>query len=494
MSFGGSAFGASTTAAPGSTTIFGQSTASKPAGSLFGSTQPTTSTFTGFGQPQQQQQTQQPAQGISLFGGGQQQQQPTTSMFGQPANTQAAPGTSLFGGTTQSQTTPGTSLFGGTAQQPQPQGTGTSLFGGMTPQPQSTVGTSLFGGAQQQQQQQQQQPQGTTGTSSFGTTQQQQSQPTAGTSLFGSTAQPSAPTQPTTGLFGGQQPAQQGLFSSTLQPQPTLPALGTGSTTTGPSLFGVQQSISPVQPTGQVLFSRSTKFNDLPEDIKKKFEALDAHIHGRIQISNDLKQRKLGQEPTKGQELIREVHKELLSVTSMIQADAQFIRDLKAKTEQAVQDTVAAIPHHRWLQEPTATHRLLEKLCLVPVGVRISTRADSSRADWIPTPRFFTRMSKEMQERLQWCKNTIEQIERKLSSTVTQQQNTPQAIASALQTQHAVFVSLAAKTATVDAELQKLKALYTQLWRARTGSVRDPFNDLDRGNGSDFGMESLQVK
>lgn len=398
-------------------------------------------------------------------------------MFGQPANTQAAPGTSLFGGTTQSQTTPGTSLFGGTAQQPQPQGTGTSLFGGMTPQPQSTVGTSLFGGAQQQQQQQQQQPQGTTGTSSFGTTQQQQSQPTAGTSLFGSTAQPSAPTQPTTGLFGGQQPAQQGLFSNTLQPQPTLPALGIGSTTTGPSLFGVQQSmsISPVQPTGQVLFSRSTKFNDLPEDIKKKFEALDVHIHGRIQISNDLKQRKLGQEPTKGQELIREVHKELLSVTSMIQADAQFIRDLKAKTEQAVQDTVAAIRIIDGFKSPQQHTVYLKNYASFPL-------------------EFFTRMSKEMQERLQWCKNTIEQIERKLSSTVTQQQNTPQAIASALQAQHAVFVSLAAKTATVDAELQKLKALYTQLWRARTGSVRDPFNDLDRGNGSDFGMESLQVK
>ncbi|KIK24076.1 hypothetical protein PISMIDRAFT_678578 [Pisolithus microcarpus 441] len=482
MSFGGSAFGASTTAAPANTSMFGQTTASKPAGSFFGSNQPTTSTFTGFGQPQQQQQqqqqTQQPAQNTSLFGGGQ-QQQPTTSLFGQQAKgtttsgtslfggttqPQTTSGTSLFGSTTQPQTTPGTSLFGGTAQQPQ--GTGTSLFGGPTPQPQSTTGTSLFGGAQQQQPQ---------GTSLFGTT-QQQPQPNTGTSPFGTTTQPA---QQTAGLFGGQQPAQQGtgLFGSTLQPQATLPAFGTGSTTTGPSLFGVQQSlsISPVQPTGQVLFSKSTKFNDLPEDIRKKFEALDSYIHGRIQISNDLKQRKLGQEPTKGQELIRQVHKELLSVTSMIQADAQYVRDLKAKTEQAVQDTIAATRIVDGFKNPQQHAVYLKNYASFPL-------------------EFFTRMSREMQERLQWCKNTIEQIERKLSSTVTQQQNTPQAIATALQAQHAVFVSLAAKTATVDAELQKLKALYTQLWRAKTGSVRDPFNDLDRGNGSDFGMESLQVK
>ena len=110
----------------------------------------------------------------------------------------------------------------------------------------------------------------------------------------------------------------------------------------------------------------------------------------------------------------------------------------------------------------------------------------------------------------------LKQIERKLSSTAVQAQATPQGkpgrpvyihslthdpspfctysvISSTLQTQHAIFVSLAAKTAAVDAELQKVKALYTQLWRAKTGSMRDPFNDLDRGSGGDFGMESLRV-
>ena len=70
----------------------------------------------------------------------------------------------------------------------------------------------------------------------------------------------------------------------------------------------------------------------------------------------------------------------------------------------------------------------------------------------------------------------------------------PSAIASTLQAQHATFVALASKTAALDAELQKVKALYTQLWRAKTGSMRDPFNELDQGNGTEFGLERLSGK
>lgn len=55
-------------------------------------------------------------------------------------------------------------------------------------------------------------------------------------------------------------------------------------------------------------------------------------------------------------------------------------------------------------------------------------------------------------------------------------------------------MALAAKAAAIDAELQKLRTLYTQLWRQKTGSMRDPFNDLDRGTDVNFGLESLSAK
>ena len=69
-------------------------------------------------------------------------------------------------------------------------------------------------------------------------------------------------------------------------------------------------------------------------------------------------------------------------------------------------------------------------------------------------------------------------------------------ISATLQAQHATFLALASKTASVDAELQKLKAVYAQLWRAKTGSVRDPFNDgvKPAETGSDFGLGGLHVR
>ena len=65
-----------------------------------------------------------------------------------------------------------------------------------------------------------------------------------------------------------------------------------------------------------------------------------------------------------------------------------------------------------------------------------------------------------------------------------------------LQVQHGTFLSLASKTAAVDAELQKIKALYTQQWRSKTGSVRDPFNDSAKRSETpaDFDLSSLAVR
>ena len=108
---------------------------------------------------------------------------------------------------------------------------------------------------------------------------------------------------------------------------------------------------------------------------------------------------------------------------------------------------------------------------------------------------------------------SMKQIERKLASLTNQTQYTPQGgsfsllslliygvlgLAATLQAQHTTFLALAARTATLDAELQKIKALYTQLWRAKTGSVRDPFNELDMdqsiSSSTTLGLSGMQIR
>jgi nucleoporin p58/p45 len=422
--------------APANTSTFG---APKPPGSLFGGTTQQT-TGSSFTPPSGQQ----PAQSSNLFGGGfgvQNQQQPQ-----QPAST---------------------GMFGQPVQQQQQQPASTGLFG----QPQQPASTGLFG---------QPAPTGMFGQSA----QQQPQQPAASTSIFGQPTQQ----QQSTGLFG--QPASTGMFGQPAQQQPQQQPSIFGQPSQqqqqpqqnpfGSSLFGntvnyPSASLSTtMQPTGPPQFTKSTKFNDLPDELKKVFETIDSHIQGRVQISKELQQLKLGEQAIKGQEALRAVRKELVGVTSVVRSDVLFTRDLKAKTDQAVQDTIIATGIVDGFRNPQQS-AYLKNHATFPLD-------------------FFTRITVQMKERLQWYKSTIEQIERKLSSTANQMQTTPQAISATLQAQHATFIALASKTATLDAELQKIKALYTQLWRQKTGSMRDPFHDLDRNSGGDFGFESLHVK
>jgi len=398
-------------------------------------TQP--SLFSGFTQQNQQSQQQgQPTQ--SLFGNvgqiQQQQQQPGLSLPGQPPVNQSGGTPSLFGSSTtnaaQPPSTGGTSTFGGSWNTGNPL-LPKSAFGGGAPTGQFQIGTglSLFG----------QQPQP-----------QQQQNTGFGTSFL-------APDQ--------NQAQQASAFSSSINP--AKPSTGFGL----PTIATQQSGVHP----GQPLFTRSTKFNDLPDHVKKTFEDIDTHIQGRVHISKDLKQRKVGEEATKGQDLIRRAHKDLINSITVLQNDILNTRDLKAKVDQSVQDTIVAVHIIDGFRNPQQHGAYLRNHANFPL-------------------EFFTRITDQMRRRLQSYKETIEQIERKLTSAAQQVQYTPQAISATLEAQNASFVALANKTAALDAELQRLKTLYTQLWRAKTGSMRDPFNQLDRGSGGEFGVESLYGK
>ncbi|TDL25702.1 hypothetical protein BD410DRAFT_887534 [Rickenella mellea] len=371
-------------------------------------------------------------------------QQPAFPSFSQPQQQQGTQQGSLF---TQGQQQP---LFGQSQGVNQQQTTSQPLFGSNTQT--NSQPSGLFGSQQQQQ---------PSLFSSFGGTannqQQSQSQP--------------------------QQQQQQSAFGSfapkPLQSQPSnFGSFGTTNNQSAPSLFDQNQSQQQQQQcTGPALFTRTTKFNDLPEDVRKKLEAIDTHIQGRVQICTELKQHKLGDEPVKGSEQIRSVHKvrDLVNAIIKLRADVASMSDLQSKMEQSVQDTIVATRIVDGFRNPQQNGAYLKAHANFPL-------------------EYFARVTEELRDRLQWFNATVEQIERKITSATNHASITPQAIAATLQAQHASFVALAAKTAQLDADLTKLKTTYTQLWRAKTGSARDPFNQHDRGPGAEFGLDGLSIQ
>ncbi|KAM6504315.1 hypothetical protein JOM56_001258 [Amanita muscaria] len=478
---------------------FNTGSGTKPQPSLFGSQPATSQTSSPFSQNNQQPQT---STGTSIFGQ-QSQQQPQstlggTSLFGgNTGTTSAGPGTqpqsNIFGSTSGAQGTqqPQRSIFGSSTtgtQQPQ-----AGLFGSSIPSTQPPT-TSLFGTSTTSTQQ--------PTSSLFGTSTANTQQPTTG--LFGST--PSSQ-QPQTGLFGSsatstQQPQAGGLWGSStsnttgsgpfgtlgqgtqqqpqapsttnpLQPQATLPAFGPfGPRPPQPQL---QQPVA-ITSTNLVL-TKTTKFNDLPEDVKRDLEALDSVIQSQIQISKELHQRKLGEEPLKGYELIKSVHKDFVDCYTTLRHDWHFMRDLKAKADRAVEDTIVAT-------------RIVDGFRNLQAGGAASAGYLKEHAGF--PFEFFSRVTEQNAARLSWYKSTIEQIERKLKSSSTQAQ-TPHSIAAALQAQHQTFLALASKAAILDSDLQKVKALYTQLWRQKTGSMRDPFDELDKNAATELEFEALPM-
>ncbi|KAG6857379.1 hypothetical protein H0H87_004741 [Tephrocybe sp. NHM501043] len=272
--------------------------------------------------------------------------------------------------------------------------------------------------------------------------------------------------KPAASTFGATNPQQSAFGQPAAQQQQS----GGLFDYNNPSLWAT----SSQAPNGPLL-AKSTKFNDLSDDMKRTLEGIDSFIQGRLQISKDLHQRKLGEEPLKAQELLQGIRKDLMNISAQTRDDHHLTKDMKLKVDQAVQDTIVAI-------------RLVDAF-KAPQGS--GTSYLNSHANF--PLEYFTRVTENMRNRLVWYKSTIEQIERKLSSSAGQAQ-TPQGISATLQAQHTTFLSLASKTAALDSEFQKIKAFVTQLYRAKTGSVRDPFNVLDRtSDATEFGIHSLDA-
>lgn len=91
--------------------------------------------------------------------------------------------------------------------------------------------------------------------------------------------------------------------------------------------------------------------------------------------------------------------------------------------------------------------------------------------------RFFRRKAEELTRRLTTYKTSIEQIQGQLSRSDPDQ---VKAILPTLRAQHAATLQLASRLSTLEHGTTELKDEYRDLWREKTGSVRDPFIERRR--------------
>ncbi|CAK9782979.1 hypothetical protein CC85DRAFT_286517 [Cutaneotrichosporon oleaginosum] len=487
MSFG--SFGKPATPLGGTTapasSPFGQ--AAQPTGGLFGSasTAPATSLFGGqqqqntstpslFGQQQQQQQQQQPQQTSSLFGGqqgasaggglfgSQQASTSTGGLFGQQQNQQQnqQQGTGLFG----QQPQQGSSLFGQQQQQPQQQssfGAGTTPAGGLFGSTTQPSGGGLFGAASTNS--------ATQPRSLFG--QQQQGQQGQQGGLFGSqsTTQPSgglfgqqSTTAPSGGLFGQQNTAQQGGL------------LGQQSTTQQGGLFGQQQQNKTMfgqQQHNSSLFNKpaqthsptsgigKTRLADLPENVQKAIEQLDAGIKDQKQIGASIDTTNIGR-------AIWQTSADVKAASDEQAALAQGLYSLRASLEQLAT---------RVNEQATDLQKLLETWeAAKPLERRSPNIRPIAHRDF--PQEFFFRVAKKLEERVARYRRNIMLLHRAIVGLANDAEAlSPPVVVQTIQNNQAAIISLAAQLDQLQLRMNTLRSDFTNDYREKTHSMRDPF-------------------
>ena len=102
--------------------------------------------------------------------------------------------------------------------------------------------------------------------------------------------------------------------------------------------------------------------------------------------------------------------------------------------------------------------------------------------------RFFQRKAEDLHRRLQLYKSSLSSIQSQLSTSSSSSSLTSsssssssvQSILPTLRSQHSATLQLAARLSSLEAGTGELKDEYRALWRERTGSVRDPFEERRR--------------
>lgn len=219
-----------------------------------------------------------------------------------------------------------------------------------------------------------------------------------------------------------------------------------------------------VAPQSNAVFTRTTRFNDLPEDAKKQLEALDAMIQTQCHHSDTLKAMELGTEITEGTSLLRQVTSEMHATSASVTVSSNLLESIRHAVDADVADLLklAAIVDAYHAQRLTVGAHNPNESTPNPIKFQFE---------------FFSQKTAEMEDRLKRYRQTIDFVELQLKGLFDRP--SPASIVPALKAQYSTFMALADKVAQLNTTIVTLKEDYRELWRHQTGSVRDPFAEID---------------
>ncbi|KEI42811.1 uncharacterized protein L969DRAFT_84696 [Mixia osmundae IAM 14324] len=294
---------------------------------------------------------------------------------------------------------------------------------------------------------------------------------------FGTPAASKPPTSQSAPFSFGQSTTTPAAFgASTSAQQPSGFSFGgstQNATAQNANPFGQSQPAQQQQQQQQQqqasAITKTTLFEDLPQEARQLLESIETHITGRIQVRDELKAKSLGQAIQKNTETLSVLSTEYNSLTSLLAQSSKAVIDARARYEQDLRDAMKVQTLVEGFRSPQSKGQAAKAIAQFPY-------------------EFFVRKVDELSHRLKLYKLSVEQIAHQLRSTNPDQ---VKAIVPTLRTQHALAMSLASSIARLHADVDILVTQYTKLWRDKTGSARDPFDEVRASIRNAASLDSL---
>ncbi|KAI9015552.1 hypothetical protein DFJ74DRAFT_267721 [Hyaloraphidium curvatum] len=209
------------------------------------------------------------------------------------------------------------------------------------------------------------------------------------------------------------------------------------------------------QPAASASLGRTTKFLDLPMEIRAQFEKLEAAIQNERDLAETVRNSGTFAAIRRISEAKEQLSSKVDAVKSLLDGDGRLIEDLKSKVNNELRNAELVARHIDRMKDPAKARTA-------------SIAAQEATAD------YFQRLAGTYEERVRQYRVLIEEIERNLESLESSDRFDPKALGDIIRAQNESFMGLATKVAAVHDEIARQKAI----WEKGHSSSIQPLADI----------------